>query len=189
MLKTAGIDDDGALYTDIEREVADLFSGNWFMKSWKAILKRRSCTAAGMIAVLRILAGCASQPVYEILPLEPYAPLQLRNCKAYSGFRECRLMLSTQYGPVSFGPVQMRGRDRQPVAHKYQVLGCTPLGRVVLPLPNYECEISEMSSGLSAGTVLVKGGTAVTFAKHLGDVGQLDYRWKKDPWSRATTRQ
>ena len=121
------------------------------------------------------------------MPPEPYTYLQLRNCQAYPGFTECRLVLSTQYGPVSFGPVQMRGRSRngRPVAYKYQVLGCVPLQRAVPPLPNYNCEISEMSGDLSAGTVLVKGGTAVRFAKHLGDVQQLDYRWKKDTWSRV----
>ena len=157
------------------------------MKSWKAILKRPGCTAGSAIAALVVLAGCASQPVYGILPPEPYTYLQLRNCKAYPGFTECRLMLSTQYGPVSFGPVQMRGRlsDGRPVAYQYQVLGCAPLRRAVAPLPNYNCEISQMSNGLSAGTVLVKGATAVRLAKHLGDVGQLDYRWNKDPWSRV----
>jgi hypothetical protein len=118
-----------------------------------------------------------------MLPPEPYTYFQLRNCNAYPGFIECRLMLLTQYGPMSFGPVQMRGRSSngRPVAYKYQVLSCVPLQRAVPPLPNYNCEISEMSGGLSAGTVLVKGGTAVRLAKHLGDVQQLNYRWKKDP--------
>ena len=157
------------------------------MKTEKAIVKRRGWAASSAIAALGILTGCASQPVHRMLRPEPYMYLQLRNCKSYPGFTECRLMLLTQYGPVSFGPVQMRGRSSngRPVAYHYHVLGCAPLQRAVPPLPNYNCEISEMSGGLSAGTVLVKGGTAVRLAKHLGDVEQLNYWWKKDTWSRV----
>ena len=152
------------------------------MKTGKAMLKKRGWAASIAIAVLGILAGCASQPVHRMLPPQPYANLQLRDCKAYPGFTECRLMLLTQYGPVSFGPVQSNGR---PSGYQYQVLGCAPLQWAVPHLPNYNCEISEMGGGLSAETVVVKGGTAVRLAKHFGDIQQLNYHWKKDPWSRV----
>lgn len=157
------------------------------MRTCKATVKGRGGTFGGAIAALAVLAGCASQPVDRMRPLEPYTYLQLRNCKVYPGFSECRLMLLTQYGPVSFGPVQMRGRSSNgpPAGYQYQVLGCAPVQRAVPLLPNYNCEISEISGGLSAGTVLVKGGTAVRLAKHFGDIQQLNYRWKKDPWSRV----
>jgi hypothetical protein len=72
--------------------------------------------------------------------------------------------------------------DRDDV--RYQVSSCWPAPRVQRELPNFVCRIYGVQSGADAGSVLIKGGTAVRLARILGDREQFEYRWTPDPWSR-----
>jgi hypothetical protein len=71
--------------------------------------------------------------------------------------------------------------DRDDV--RYQVSSCWPAPRVQRELPNFVCRISGAQTGADAGSVLIKGGTAVRLARILGDREQFEYRWTPDPWS------
>ncbi|MCX8571125.1 hypothetical protein [Aminobacter sp. MET-1] len=84
------------------------------------------------------------------------------------------------------GPVQQRNRRFQALGdqYQYQVTSCYEIVRVNPPLPNYVCTIVGYRTGADAGSVFVKGGTAVKLAKYLGNREQLRYRRERDPWDR-----
>lgn len=134
------------------------------------------------------LAACgqraqAPRPV----PLEPFAYLSLTGCRSYpSHIVECQLEFGTEFGRHRLGPVQQVSRDLATShdGHRYQVSTCWPVARVQRELPNFTCRIYRERSGADAGSVLVKGGTAVRLARILGDRDQIEYRWTADRWSR-----
>ncbi|MCO5067021.1 MAG: hypothetical protein M9924_21885 [Rhizobiaceae bacterium] len=139
------------------------------------------------IAMGMFVAGCASRvPLAYYVP-PPWSGLKLTRCKAYGTFSECQLVqTSSAYGPYRLGPVQQKNRQFQTLSddYQYQIMGCHELRRVNRPLPNYLCRIVRYRTGADAGSVFVKGGTAVNLAKYLGVREQLRYRWKRDPWER-----
>lgn len=121
-------------------------------------------------------------------PAAPYTYLRLNSCEAYgSNIVECQLEYGSEYGWQRLGPVQQNSRPY--VAgrgdYPYQVSSCLPMQRVQNQLPIYLCEIYGVRSGVNAGSVFIKGGTAVRLSKVLGDHEQLRYRWKRDVWSRV----
>jgi hypothetical protein len=126
------------------------------------------------------VAGCAAPQPMRPLPPTPYANMILTDCRAYSGFTDCKLKANIKGFEIVLGGVQ----SSRIAPGRYQVMGCWPIGRVVRPLPTLGCELATMPSHSHAGDVVVKGGTAVRLAKYLGDREQLHYRWKRDPWSR-----
>ncbi|KAB2697756.1 MULTISPECIES: hypothetical protein [Hyphomicrobiales] len=140
------------------------------------------------LAITIPLAACgqhaqSSRP----LPPAPYAYLSLTACRHYpSNIVECQLDYGTQFGRHRLGPVQQVSRDLATNldGSRYQITACWPVSRVQRELPNFTCRISHGQSGADAGSVLVKGGTAVRLARILGDRDQIEYRWKPDRWSR-----
>lgn len=135
------------------------------------------------------VAGCASpvEPLNYSVP-HPWAGLKLTQCKAYGRFSECQLVQTSasHYQPYRLGPVQQQNRRFQTLSDdsQYQITGCYQIERVNRPLPNYLCRIVGHRTGADAGSVFVKGGTAVNLAKYLGDQEQLRYQRKRDPWER-----
>lgn len=140
----------------------------------------------GSLAAMLALAGCGhriERPRPQ--PPVPYAYLSLAACKAYSSnIIECQLQYGTDFGRQRLGPVQDRGLSIGLDGGRYQVESCYPVERIQKELPNFVCRISVSASGANAGSVLVKGGTAVRLARILGDREQLQYRWAPDKWSR-----
>ena len=136
-----------------------------------------------------LLSGCGAtvQPTRP-LPVAPYAYLSLNACKAYgSNIVECQLDYLSNFGRHRLGPVQQKSRvvGSGNQDYQYQVSSCTPMQRVQKELPIYLCEIYGARSRADAGSVFIKGGTAVRLARVLGDPEQLRYRWKPDVWSRV----
>jgi len=120
-------------------------------------------------------------------PPEPFAYLSLTGCRNYpSNIVECQLEYGTEFGRHRLGPVQQVSRDLATNLDgaRYQVSTCWPVARLQRELPNFTCRIYGERSGADAGSVLVKGGTAVRLARILGDRDQIEYRWKPDRWSR-----
>ncbi|MCZ7935638.1 hypothetical protein O9X90_25250 [Agrobacterium leguminum] len=135
---------------------------------------------------MTVLAGCGHQ-VEQLRPLPPapFAYLTLAACKAYSSnIVECQLEYGTHFGRHRLGPVQNRGLSIGLDGGRYQVESCYSVDRIQRELPNFVCRISVATSGTDAGSVLIKGGTAVRLARILGDREQLQYRWTPDKWSR-----
>lgn len=133
---------------------------------------------------MTVLAGCVhhAEPPRPS-PLTPFAYLSLAACKGYSdNIVECQLEYGTEYGRQRLGPVQDRGLLIGRDGGRYQVESCYPVSRIQKELPNFVCRISVAD----AGSVLVKGGTAVRLARILGDRAQLQYRWTPDRWARLT---
>ncbi len=134
------------------------------------------------------LVACGQQrQAPRPLPPEPFEYLTLAACRNYpSNIVECQLEYGTAFGRHRLGPVQLVSRDlaKGLDGYRYQVLMCWPVSRVQRELPNFTCRIYGSRSGADAGSVLVKGGTAVRLARILGDRGQIEYRWKPDRWSR-----
>jgi hypothetical protein len=134
-------------------------------------------------------AGCASpiEPLSYSVP-RPWAGLKLTRCKAYGTFSECQLVQTSasHFQPYRLGPMQQQNRRLQTLSdeYQYQITGCYQIGRVNRPLPNYLCRIVGYPTGADAGSVFVKGGTAVNLGKFLGNQEQLRYRRKRDPWER-----
>lgn len=121
------------------------------------------------------------------LPPAPFAYLRLSACKHYAAnIVECQLDYGTEFGRHRLGPVQQVSRDLgTPLdGARYQVSSCWPVSRIQRELPNLTCRIYQGQSGADAGSVLVKGGTAVRLARILGDRDQIEYQWKPDRWSR-----
>lgn len=121
------------------------------------------------------------------LPPAPYAYLSLTACRNYPrNITECQLEYGTAFGRHRLGPVQQSSRDllAGSGSDRYQVSTCWPAPRLQNELPNFTCRIYHGWSGADAGSVLVKGGTAVRLARILGDRDQIEYRWKPDRWSR-----
>jgi hypothetical protein len=121
------------------------------------------------------------------LPPAPFAYLSLAACRNYpSNIVECQLEYGTAFGRHRLGPVQQATRDLAAGSggDRYQVSTCWPAPRVQRELPNFICRIYGSRSGADAGSVLVKGGTAVRLARILGNRAQIEYRWKPDRWSR-----
>ncbi|PJR12815.1 hypothetical protein CEJ86_24900 [Sinorhizobium meliloti] len=146
-------------------------------------------TVFGGICATILLAGCGAtvQPTRP-LPVAPYAYLSLNACKAYgSNIVECQLDYLGNFGRQRLGPVQQKSRPagRGNEDYQYQVSTCMPMQRVQKELPIYLCEIYGARSGADAGSVYIKGGTAVRLARVLGDPEQLRYRWQPDVWSRV----
>lgn len=141
------------------------------------------------IGAALLLSGCVAtvQPPRP-LPVAPYTYLSLNACKAYgSDIVECQLDYLGNFGRQRLGPVQQKS---SPIGignqdYQYQVSSCMPMQRVQKELPIYLCDIYGARSGADAGSVFIKGGTAVRLARVLGDPEQLRYRWKPDVWSRV----
>lgn len=146
-------------------------------------------TFIGGVGAALFLAGCASGVQHmRPLPVAPYAYLRLNSCKAYgSNIIECQLEYGSGYGWQRLGPVQQKSRPYVASSgdYQYQVSSCLPMRRVQKQLPIYLCEIYGVRSGADAGSVFIKGGTAVRLAKVFGDHEQLRYHWKPDVWSRV----
>ncbi|MEJ1177365.1 MULTISPECIES: hypothetical protein [Agrobacterium] len=141
------------------------------------------------LAIAIPLAACGQleQPPRP-LPPAPYAYLSLAACKHYpANMVECQLEYGTQFGRHRLGPVQQVSRDLKTDLDRspYQVSSCWPASRIQRELPNFTCRIYRAHSGADAGSVLVKGGTAVRLARIFGDREQISYRWKPDQWSRV----
>ncbi len=140
----------------------------------------------GSLPAMLALAGCGhqvQQPRRQ--PPAPFAYLSLAACKAYSStVVECQLDYGTHFGRHRLGPVQNRGLSIGLDGGRYQVESCYPVDRIQRELPNFVCRISVATSGTDAGSVLIKGGTAVRLARILGDREQLQYWWTPDKWSR-----
>ncbi|QCL98270.1 hypothetical protein [Agrobacterium tumefaciens] len=139
-------------------------------------------------ALIFPLAACgqhAQSP--RMMPPAPYANLGLSACRHYPGnIVECQLDYGTQFGRHRLGPVQQVSRELATNldGSRYQISTCWPVSRIQRELPNFTCRIYTGASGADAGSVLVKGGTAVRLARILGDRDQILYRWKPDRWSR-----
>ncbi|MFA1624247.1 hypothetical protein ACDY96_15825 [Rhizobium mongolense] len=135
---------------------------------------------------MTVLAGCGHQA--EALrppPPAPFAYLSLAACKSYpDNIVECQLEYGAEFGRQRLGPVQQMGPSIGRDGGRYQVESCYPVARIQRELPNFVCRISAARSRADAGSVLVKGGTAVRLARILGDREQLQYRWTPDKWSR-----
>ncbi len=140
------------------------------------------------LAVTIPLAACGqTEPPLRALPAAPYAYLSLANCRQYpAAIVECQLDYGTQFERHRLGPVQQLSRDVMINldGSRYQVSSCWPVSRIQRELPNFTCRIYRARSGADAGSVLIKGGTAVRLARILGDREQIEYRWKPDRWSR-----
>lgn len=146
--------------------------------------------AAAVLGI--ILAGCASQMVPSSYSVSrPWTGLKLTQCKAYGTFSECQLVQTSapHFQRYRLGPVQQQNRQLRTLSddYQYQITGCYQILRVNGPLPNFLCRIVGYRTGADAGSVFVKGGTAVNLAKYLGDQEQLRYRWKRDPWERKAS--
>lgn len=147
---------------------------------------RISRTLSLTLAIVVLLTGCGhqTQPARP-LPPAPFAYLSLTACRAYaSNIVECQLEYGTGFGRQRLGPVQQTGRAIGRDDERYQVTSCYPVSRIQRELPNFVCRISAAWSGADAGSVLIKGGTAVRLARILGDREQIQYRWTRDKWSR-----
>lgn len=147
-----------------------------------------SRTFSNLLTLSLVLSGCAQlPPPARPSPAPPFAYLSFTACRDYrSNIVECQLEYGTKFGRQRLGPVQevalALATDRDNV--RYQVSSCWPLPRVQRELPNFMCRIYGAQSGADAGSVLIKGGTAVRLARILGDREQFQYRWTPDPWSR-----
>ena len=145
-------------------------------------------SVAAAIALLG-LAGCAGrmEPQHYYVS-HPWSGLKLSGCRPYGTFSECQLVSTTTsaYAPWRLGPVQQKNRRFQTLSdsYQYQIMACYEIDRVNRPLPNYLCQIVRYMTGADAGSIYVKGGTAVNLAKYLGAREQINYRWKRDPWER-----
>jgi len=141
----------------------------------------------GSLATMMVLAGCGHQVERpRPQPPAPFAYLSLTACEAYrDNIVECQLEYGTDFGRHRLGPVQDGGLSIDHYGGRYQVESCYPVERIQKELPNFVCRISVTTSGADAGSVLVKGGTAVRLARVLGDREQLRYRWTPDKWSRV----
>ena len=141
-----------------------------------------------IVAAIGLVAcGHPSKPRRQ-LPPAPYTYLTLTACKSYqSNINECQLDYGAGFARQRLGPVQLvsRGLPLVASADRYQVSGCWPTDRIRRELPNFGCRIYVSTSGVDAGSVLIKGGTAVKLARILGDREQIGYRWKRDEWSRV----
>ncbi|ANP90170.1 hypothetical protein BA011_40340 (plasmid) [Rhizobium leguminosarum] len=134
-----------------------------------------------------LLSGCGGDLARSPRPLlsAPFAYLSLAACRAYaSNIVECQLEYGSQFGRQRLGPVQETGRTIGRGANRYQVTSCYSFPRIQKELPNFVCRIYDARSGADAGSVLIKGGTAVRLARILGDREQIQYRWMPDKWSR-----
>ncbi|RFC64799.1 hypothetical protein [Mesorhizobium denitrificans] len=142
-----------------------------------------------VMALGMAVAGCAlpTEPLSHSVSY-PWTGLKLTQCKAYGTFSECQLVQTSasHYQRYQLGPVQQQNRRLQTLSndYQYQVTSCYEIQRVNRPLPNYLCRIVGYRTGADAGSVFVKGGTAVNLAKYLGDQEQLHYQRKRDPWER-----
>lgn len=87
-------------------------------------------------------------------------------------------MFVTEFGPVSLGAVQT---TRRLGSNTYRIGRCSAVSWQVNPLPNYYCNIEIARGGLSAGHVLIKGGTAVRLAKHMGDMDSAELPLESRP--------
>lgn len=147
---------------------------------------RTSTKLFGSLAAMTVLAGCGHQLERpQPRPPAPFAYLSLTACKAYrDNIVECQLEYGTEVGRQRLGPVQERSLTLAGDGGHYQIESCYPVARIKRELPNFVCRISAGSSGAEAGSILVKGGTAVRLARILGDREQLQYRWTPDKWSR-----
>ena len=132
------------------------------------------------------LAGCGHQIERpQPRPPAPFAYLSLTACRAYrDNIVECQLEYGTEVGRQRLGPVQERSMTLAGDGERYQIEFCYPVARIKRELPNFVCRIFVGSSSAEAGSILVKGGTAVRLARILGDREQLQYRWTPDKWSR-----
>ncbi|MBY5827264.1 hypothetical protein [Rhizobium leguminosarum] len=140
----------------------------------------------GSLATMTVLAGCGHQ-VEGPRPQAPapFAYLSLTACKAFrDNIVECQLEHDTEFGRQRLGPVQERGLSIANDGQRYQVESCYQVTRIQPELPNFVCRITVRRSATGAGSVLVKGGTAVRLARILGDREQIQYRWNRDKWSR-----
>ncbi len=133
-------------------------------------------------------AGCASvNPPPRPLPPAPYTYLSLADCRHHgSTIVDCQLEYGADFARHRLGSVQQTGRGYPSVDdHRYQVASCASAPRIQKELPNFTCQIYGARSGVDAGSVLVKGGTAVRLGRIFGDQEQIRYRWTPDRWSRV----
>jgi hypothetical protein len=147
---------------------------------------RISKLLSGALAIVILLAGCGHLPeAPRPLPLAPFAYLSLSACRSYgSHIVECQLEYGSKFGRQRLGPVQQKALAIGREDNRYQVSSCWPAPRIQRELPNFVCRIYGARSGVDAGSVLIKGGTAVGLARILGDREQIQYRWTPDKWSR-----
>ncbi|MBY5714766.1 hypothetical protein [Rhizobium leguminosarum] len=138
------------------------------------------------LAIVILLSGCghvAQQPRPQ--PIAPFSYLSLAGCRHYaSNIVDCQLEYGTEFGRQRLGSVQQTGLIIGRNANRYQVASCYAVPRIQKELPNFVCRIYDAQSGADAGSVLIKGGTAVRLARILGDREQIQYRWMPDKWSR-----
>lgn len=135
------------------------------------------------------LAACGSvEPLPRSLPTAPYISLSLADCRQYGPrIVDCQLESGTEFVRYRLGSVQQTGRlyafgDDQ----RYQVAACASAPRIQKELPIHTCRIYGARSGVDAGSVLVKGATAIRLSQLLGDQEQIRYRWTPDRWSRVS---
>ncbi|MEH7901300.1 hypothetical protein V7794_08125 [Rhizobium laguerreae] len=148
---------------------------------------RNSKTRSGSLAIMLLLSGCGGELARSPRPLSPapFAYLSLTACRTYaSNIVDCQLDYGTQFGRQRLGSVQQTGLATGRNANGYQVTSCYAVPRIQKELPNFVCRIYDARSGADAGSVLIKGGTAVRLARILGDREQIQYRWMPDKWSR-----
>lgn len=146
----------------------------------------RVLSAPAVLAILLTGCGQMRQPPRP-LPPAPFTYLSLTGCRSYSSnISECQLEYGTDFARHRLGPVQQVGRALTTGRDefRYQVSFCWPVQRIQRELPNFVCRIYGSRSGSDAGSVLIKGGTAVRLARILGDREQILYRWTPDRWSR-----
>ncbi|MBY5774827.1 hypothetical protein HFN63_32875 [Rhizobium leguminosarum] len=124
----------------------------------------------GSLAAMLALAGCGHQVERpRPQPPVPFAYLSLAACRAYSSnIVECQLEYGTEFGRQRLGPVQESGLSIAGNGQRYQIESCYQVTRIQPELPNFVCRISVERSGGDAGSVLVKGGTAVRLARIFG---------------------
>lgn len=142
---------------------------------------------SGFLAIAMPLTSCGHvTPPPRPVPPAPFTYLSLAACRSYAGnIVECQLEHGTHYRRQRLGPVQQKALAIGREDDRYQVSSCWPAPKIQRELPNFGCRIYGSRSGADAGSVLIKGGTAVHLARILGDREQIQYRWMPDKWSRV----
>jgi hypothetical protein len=139
-----------------------------------------------VLATTILLSGCGHvTPQLRPQPSAPFSYLSLSGCRNFtSNIVDCQLEYGTRFGRQRLGSVQQTGLATGHHTDRYQVASCYQASRIQKELPIFVCRIYGAQSAADAGSVLIKGGTAVRLARILGDREQIQYRWTPDKWSR-----